>query len=341
MNTGIIYSEKYLEHNLGPTHPEKPMRLKAIMNSLNENKTLNEKIQIISPTPADTDLIELAHTPQYIEKVREHSKTGRMIDLDTPINEKTFDLALLAAGGTMGLSEKVENGEFDNGFALVRPPGHHATRDKGGGFCYFNNLAIAGKKLLKDSDVEKILIFDFDSHHGNGTQDIFFEQNDVLYLSFHQSGQTLYPGTGFPKEVGKGEGEGYNVNVPFSPGSSDEHYAAALEEFFIPISEEFEPDIILVSAGFDPHKADHLTQLELSTDGFGMLGKAAINQAEKLCDGKILFTLEGGYAIQEEAESVMKIFESMIDPKPPDLDIGEEDYSFEEVKRAIKPYWDV
>lgn len=341
MNTGIIYSEKYLEHDVGTAHPEKPMRLEAIMDSLNENESLLKKLQIITPTPAETEEINLAHTSSYIEKVREHSETGRMIDLDTPIDEKTFDLALLSAGGTIDLSEKVENGELDNGFALVRPPGHHATRNKGGGFCYFNNIAIAGKKLLKDTDIEKILIFDFDSHHGNGTQDIFYEQSDVLYFSLHQSGQTLYPGTGFPKEIGKGQGEGYNINVPFSPRSSDPHYAAALKKFFLPISEQYDPDIIMVSAGFDPHKADHLTQLEVSSNGFGMLGRAAINQAEKLCDGKVLFTLEGGYAIQEEAKSVMKIFKSLINPKPPDLEIGEKDYSFEEVKKAIEPYWDV
>ncbi len=341
MNTGIIYSEKYLDHDIGPGHPEKPERLKAIMDSLNKNKKLLEKIQIIDPTPAEIEEINLAHTSSYIEKVREHSKTGRMIDLDTPINKNTFDLALLSAGGTIDLSKKVEDGELDNGFALVRPPGHHATRNKGGGFCYFNNIAIAGKKLLEESSVEKIMIFDFDSHHGNGTQDIFYEQSDVLYMSFHQSGQTLYPGTGFPKEVGRGDGEGYTVNVPFSPGSSDQDYAAALKEFFLPISEQYEPDIILVSAGFDPHKADTLTQLEVSSDGFGMLGSVAINQAEKLCDGKIFFTLEGGYAIQEEADSKMKIFESMTDPKPTDLEVGEGDYGFRETKKAIQSYWDI
>ncbi len=341
MNTGIIYSEKYLEHDVGPSHPEKPMRLKAIMDSLKENKSLLKKINIIKPTSAEIGEINLTHTSDYIEKVREHSRTGQMIDLDTPINENTFDLALLAAGGTIDLSELVERGELDNGFALVRPPGHHATKDKGGGFCYFNNIAIAAKKLLSENKVEKILIFDFDSHHGNGTQDIFYNKSDVLYLSFHQSGQTLYPGTGFPNEVGEDEGEGYTVNIPFSPGSSDQHYARALKDFFLPISEQYNPDLIMVSAGFDPHESDPLTQLKLSSNGFGMLGNTAINQASKLCGGKILFTLEGGYAVQKVAESALKILESLTNPKAPNLDKVEEDYEFREAKKAISPYWNI
>lgn len=341
METGIIYSERYLEHDLGPKHPEKPERLRSIIKSLKENKQLFEKVQMITPTPASKEDIELVHDRSYIEKVKNSSKSGKMLDLDTPTNPNTYELALLSAGGTLVMSEKIVEGELDNGFALVRPPGHHATRDSGGGFCYFNNIAIAAKNHLNKGDVERVLIFDFDSHHGNGTQDIFYRESNVLYVSFHQNGRTLYPGSGFPGEIGEDGGEGYTVNVPFSPGSTDENYAAALQEFLIPLSEQFDPDLILVSAGLDPHSEDPLTQLRLSSEGFEWLAKTAINQAEKLCRGKIGFVLEGGYAIEAATESTLKIIDSLANPEPPNLPVGKKKKSFRDVKKALGPYWKI
>ncbi len=341
MKSGVAYSEKYLEHELTPDHPENPERLRAIMDSLQKRKDLLEEIEIFEPSKATEKDIELVHDPDYVSKVKEYSESGGSIDLDTPVNKKTFELALLAAGGTMGLAEKIAKKEFKNGFALIRPPGHHAKKGKGGGFCFFNNIAIAAKKLLKEKLAEKILIFDFDSHHGNGTQDIFYNDKNVLYLSFHQDGKTLYPGTGFPKEVGGPKAEGYNINIPFTPGSSDKHFTEALKRFFLPISEQFKPDMILVSAGFDPHSNDNLTGLELSSKAFEMLGNVAINQAKKLCEGKIMFTLEGGYSIDSQAKSTMKIFEQLINPTQIDLGKGMPDYNFNEIEKAIKPYWDI
>jgi len=341
METGVIYSEKYLEHELTPGHPENPERLRAIMNAIQQRKDLLKKIKILDASKASEEDIELVHDSDYIAKVKEYSETGERIDLDTPMNEKTFELALLAAGGTEELAMRIAEQEFKNGFALIRPPGHHATRGKGGGFCFFNNIAIAAAKLIENHFAEKILIFDFDSHHGNGTQDIFYNRNDVLYISFHQDGKTLYPGTGFPEEVGSSEGEGYNINIPFTPGSSDKHFAEALRRFFIPISEQFEPDMILVSAGFDPHSNDNLTKLDLTSEAFEMLGNTAINQAKKLCGGKIMFTLEGGYAIESQAESAIKIFERLTDPHPLDLGKGMPDYNFNEIEKSIKPYWEI
>lgn len=341
MKSGVVYSEKYLEHELTPGHPENPERLRAIMDTLQERKDLLDEIEIFEPSKAAEEDIELVHDPKYVEKVKEYSKTGERIDLDTPVNEKTFKLALLAAGGTEKLAEKIAKKEFKNGFALIRPPGHHATKGKGGGFCFFNNIAVAAAKLLKEKLAEKILIFDFDSHHGNGTQDIFYNNENVLYLSFHQDGKTLYPGTGFPEEVGGPDAEGQNINIPFTPGSSDKHFAEALKRFFLPISEQFEPDMILVSAGFDPHSNDDLTGLDLSSKAFEMLGNAAINQAKKLCEGKIMFTLEGGYSIESQAESTMRIFERLTNPQPIDLGKGMPDYNFNEIEKAIGPYWDI
>lgn len=340
METGIVYSEKFLEHDLGPGHPERPERLESIVESLEENSLL-EKTQMVEPRRAGVEDIELAHEPSYVKKIKKLSKSGKMLDLDTPINRNTFDLALLAAGGTIRLGRKITEGKLDNGFALVRPPGHHASRRRGGGFCYFNNLAIAASKLLEEDKVERVLIFDFDAHHGNGTQDIFYSKSDALYLSFHQSGRTLYPGTGFPEEVGDGNGEGYTVNVPLPPGSSDGNYVAALREFLVPLSEQFDPDLIMVSAGLDPHKQDPLTQLQLSTKGFRWIAGTAIEQAEKLCNDKITFVLEGGYATDAAAKSALKVAESLVAGGMPNLPEGEAVSIFEEVRSSLNPYWEV
>lgn len=341
MKTGIAYSERYLEHELGPRHPEKPERLRSIMEALMGNDLLSDGVDMIEPEPASVEDIELAHEPSYVEEIRRLSEEGGRVDLDTPINKDTYELALLAAGGTVDLAERVLEGEVRNGFALVRPPGHHATRSKGGGFCYFNNIAIATRKALLRDGIDRVLIFDFDSHHGNGTQDIFYSDDKVLYMSFHQDGKTLYPGTGFPEEVGEGDGEGFTVNVPFPPGSTNRNYVAALREFLVPISEQFDPDLIMSSAGFDPHVKDPLTQLEVSTMGFEWLGRSAIKQANDLCDGRIGFVLEGGYAIEASTDSALRIIKSLIDLEPPELPEGREVSSFQEVREALGPYWDI
>lgn len=340
MTTGIAFSEKYLEHDLGPTHPERPQRLKAIMDSLKGNSSLFKGIQLVEPSPATVGDIELVHDPSHVKKIRELSETGRMVDLDTPVKSNTYDLALLSAGGTIRLGQNIVSGEVENGFALVRPPGHHATRKEAGGFCYFNNIAIASRKLLKETDVDRVLIFDFDAHHGNGTQDIFYTDDDVLYMSFHQNGNTLYPGSGFPEEVGEGGGQGFTVNVPFPPGSDDGNYAAALGEFLIPLSESFDPDLIMVSAGFDPHAQDPLTQLKLSADAFEWMAKAAVNQAEKLCGGRISFVLEGGYSISASSEAAMKVLEALVYRESLELPEGERLPIFDKVKEALSSYWD-
>lgn len=341
MKTGVIYSERYLEHDLGPGHPETPDRLKSILKALENSKSLRGRLNFIDPDPATREEIGLAHDESYVKEIERLSESGQMVDLDTPINQKTFELALLSAGGTIDEAQGINDKNIDNGFALVRPPGHHATRNSGGGFCYYNNIAIASRKLLEGKDADRVMIFDFDAHHGNGTQDIFYSDNNVLYHSFHQDGHTIYPGTGFPEEVGEGEGEGYTANVPMPPGSSDKNYVSALREFFIPLSEQFNPDLIMVSAGFDPHKRDPLTHLRLSTQGFGYLAGIAVEQARKLCDGKIGFVLEGGYAINESAKSALEIFKQLVGDAPPELPPGEEASSFGEVKEALSPYWDL
>lgn len=339
MKTGLVYSKKYLEHDLGPGHPEKPARLRSIMDSLKKDEELLKKVEIFDPTPATVDDIELAHDCKYVKEIERLSEEEEMVDLDTPVRSNTYELALLAAGGTIDLSQKTADKKFKNGFALVRPPGHHATKNEGGGFCYFNNIAIAARKLLKREEINKVMIFDIDAHHGNGTQDIFFGDSDVLYLSFHQSGKTIYPGTGSPSEIGSGEGKGYTVNVPFPLGSTDENYAEALKEIMIPISKQFNPDIFMVSTGLDAHSKDPLTKLKLSSDGYAMLAKTAISQAKELSAGKINFVLEGGYSIVEASRSAIKIIEKLTEARSSSIPKGEHCEIFEVVKDNLSPYW--
>ena len=317
MVTGLIYSEKYLEHDLGTGHPERPERLEAIVKALKAaNYWDDPKTKVIDPSPTTPERIELVHDREHVELVRRLSSSGRALDLDTPTRTNTFDLALLAAGGTIQAGEEVTEGKLTNAFALIRPPGHHASRAKGGGFCYFNNIAIMSEVLKRERNIRKIFILDFDAHHGNGTQDIFYEDPSVLYMSLHQDGRTLYPGTGFVEEIGAGEGEGYNVNIPLPPGSTDEDYAGAIRELFVPLTEAFKPELIAVSAGFDAYAQDPLTQLQLSTNAYGWLARYVVKQAEKLCGGRTVFVLEGGYDLDAVAGSVVKIVKVLTGERP-------------------------
>lgn len=309
MTTALIYSERFIEHDLGKGHPERPERLMAIVKELKQNKLWNSPgAPVVEPEPADRSDIILAHDPDYVSLVEKLSKSGKPIDADTPTNRNTFELALLSAGGAIKAGQMVASGEADQAFGLLRPPGHHASRSKGGGFCYFNNMAIMTRALQRDLGISKVMILDIDAHHGNGTQDIFYEDPSVLFMSFHQ--YPLYPGTGSAGEIGTWDGEGYTVNVPMPPGSGDEEYAAAVDEIFNPVCEQFKPQLIAVSAGFDAHAMDPLTALELSSDAYGWLARAALDQAKRHCGGKVVFLLEGGYDLRYVAVGASNIVQA-------------------------------
>jgi acetoin utilization deacetylase AcuC-like enzyme len=295
MITALVYSEKYLEHDIGWGHPERPERLKALVKELKQKGVWNSpSTPVIEPdSPAKRVDIELVHDPEYVSLVEKLSETSSPIDGDTPTRENTYELALLSAGGAIKASRLTASGEAENAFGFLRPPGHHASRGRGGGFCYFNNIAIMTECLKRDFGFERIFILDLDAHHGNGTQDIFYQDPTVLYMSFHQ--HPLYPGTGFPSETGSGKGRGYTVNVQMPPGSGDGEYAAAVKEIFIPICEQFGPQLLAVSIGFDAHADDPLTGLRLSTQAYGWLAGAVVEEAKRLCGGRVVFLLEGGY----------------------------------------------
>ncbi len=267
MNTGIVYHEDYLRHNTG-YHPERAERLISLMRKLAE-AGITERTKGITPGRASTEQIAYVHTDGYIKKVEAlcHGGGG-MLDPDTPLCSDTYEIALLSAGGVIKAVDEVMANNLKQIFALIRPPGHHATRDRGMGFCIFNNVAIAAEHLKRNYNLNHILIVDLDVHHGNGTQDIFFEDPTVLYFSIHQ--YPHYPGTGWIDEVGKGKGEGFTVNVPFPAGTDDAGYLGALHNILLPIAMDFKPEFVLVSLGFDAHLADPLAAMKVSSSGFGL-----------------------------------------------------------------------
>ncbi len=340
MVTGLVYSEKYLDHNLGDGHPESPARLQSIVGALKEaNLWETTSTRVIEPSPTTPKTITMVHDEEYVELLENLSETGAPIDMDTPTHGRSYELALLAAGGTIDAGKGVAMGKLSNAFALVRPPGHHASRSTGGGFCYFNNIAIMSKVLQSDHKINKIMILDFDAHHGNGTQDIFYEDPSVLYMSIHQDGHTIYPGTGFPEEIGAGNGAGYNVNVAIPPASSDEIYASIMHEIFVPLSEEFKPDFIAVSAGFDAYLEDMLTMLGVSVPAYGWMAQFVKNQADKLCDGRTVFVLEGGYDMMGLGKSVVGIVKVLTGEKVKLPKKPETAPPVKQIKEVLSEYW--
>ena len=322
MTTAYVYDPLYLEHNQ-PMHPESADRLERILRVL-EDEGMLPRLRHLPPRPATEEELLRVHTAGHIEHVRRAVAQGRhYLDPDTYINSHSFDAALLAAGGLVRAVEAVLTGEIDNGFALVRPPGHHATADRSMGFCIFNNVAVAARAALTFPAVERVFIADFDVHHGNGTQDAFASDPAVFYFSTHQ--YPYYPGTGNWDEVGFGDGKGTLLNVPLPPRVGDSGFARIFDELVWPLAERFRPDLILVSAGYDAHWNDPLAQMNLSLAGYAHIAQELVSLARHLCGGRIVFTLEGGYNLEVLAYGVLNTFaallgdEGIVDPIGPTL----------------------
>jgi acetoin utilization deacetylase AcuC-like enzyme len=299
VNTAIYYSPKFLEHKTGPDHPESPHRLQVIIKELNQSRLLNTgNCALIEPKPASSEDLALVHKPDYIKLVQQTcAQGGGILDLgDTVVSSKSCETAFLAAGALVEAVNSVAKGDARNAFALVRPPGHHAGADYAWGFCIFNNIAIAASYLLSRLNFERVLIIDIDAHHGNGTQEIFYNANRVLYVSIHED-PTDFPGTGFEDEVGEGEGIGYTVNVPLPFRSNDEIYIRAFDEIVTPISKQFKPHFILVSAGFDAHYSDPVGALSISMKCYEEIFTKIVTLASQLCEKKLVAALEGGYSL--------------------------------------------
>ena len=309
MDTAYIYDPIYLEHDQ-PSHPENARRLRRILQVL-EDEGMLARLVLLEPRPATPQELERVHAPALIERVRSVAQSGGgNLDPDTYVSPRSFEAALMAAGGLVRGVEAVLAGEIANGFALVRPPGHHATATRSMGFCLFNNVAVAARAALADERVERVFIADFDVHHGNGTQDTFAADPDVFYFSSHQ--YPYYPGSGNWSETGHGPGAGTLLNVPLPAGVGDAGYAQVFAELVWPLAERFRPDLILVSAGYDAHWSDPLAMMSLSLTGYAWMGRELVYMAEQLCGGRILFTLEGGYQLDVLAYGVLDTFYALL-----------------------------
>jgi len=290
----IVYSDKFLEHVQTPTHPESPQRLMAICDSLETNGLWKD---VISPRDATTKELEKVHNHDYLGFLDRFGE--RALTMDTLIHKDTFSIARLAAGGGIMAAETAWETKTPV-MALLRPPGHHSGPAYGMGFCYLNNIAIAAKQML--GRAKKIAIVDFDVHHGNGTQDTFYSDSKVLYISTHQ--RYIFPGTGHPNEVGEGDGEGFNVNIPLNSPAGDASFDLAHKRIVLPILHEYKPEMLLVSIGTDSHYRDQLASLTLSSKGHVEAIAGLLDYAKENCSDRIAFYLEGGYDLEALSEIV-------------------------------------
>ncbi len=301
--TGFLYDERYLLHDTGPNHPESPERLKAIYQGIKQ-AGLIPKLTLIQAMQANLEWVETVHSKNYIQRFEDACRSGSTT-FDFPDNQicaDTFEIAVLAVGGVLKATRQVMTGQIDNAFCAVRPPGHHAERESAMGFCYFNNVAIAARYLQAEWAIQRVGIVDFDVHHGNGTQHIFEEDPTVFYYSIHQHPTFAFPGTGRVFETGNGEGEGSTRNYPVLPGHGDKEYQGLVERDLMPVMEAFSPEAILVSAGFDAHVDDDMSDIQLSTEGYSRIMQRIVALAEHCSNGRLISVLEGGYCIKRLPE---------------------------------------
>jgi len=305
MTTGFIYDDKFLAHDTGVGHPERPARLTAALGELAQ-QAWQPQLQPLNATPADLRWVETTHGLQYIRHASATCAGGASFldSTDVAVSAQSYEVALLAAGAGLTLADALVEKRIDNGFALVRPPGHHAETDMALGFCLFNNVAILARYLQRQHGLDNIAILDWDVHHGNGTQHTFEEDPSVLYVSLHQ--YPYYPGTGGPHETGIGRGRGATLNCPMRAGATDSAYERAFSEQVLPALNQFKPQAILISAGFDAHRDDPLADVQLSTDCYGWMTARVMEVAEQHSGGRVLSLLEGGYHLQRTAECISR-----------------------------------
>jgi acetoin utilization deacetylase AcuC-like enzyme len=290
--TGIAFDPIFLLHDQ-QGHPENAKRLETILSGLKKNE-LFEKLVHLKSRIAIEEEISICHTKEYVEQVKTFSERGGgYFDPDTYANQYSFNAAATAVAGSIDLTKSVINGELKNGFALLRPPGHHALSNRAMGFCLFGNIAIAAKTALKQPGISKVAIVDFDVHQGNGTQALIGDDPNILFISTHQ--YPFYPGTGSVNEIGNGDAKGTVINIPLQQGVGDEGFKIIYKEIILPSLKKFNPDLILVSAGFDAHRDDPLANLNLSLTGYNWISRELIKLSDDICEGKIVFFLEGGY----------------------------------------------
>lgn len=299
---GFFYHPDFLKHVTGSGHPERPERLSHLMQYLLKRPVWNSLVHL-QPQHARTAQLLLVHPEQYVAGIARSCSSGTsMLDQDTRICRDSFDVALLAVGAVVEATEQVVGGQLGAAFCAVRPPGHHAETAKAMGFCLFNNVAIAARHAQQALGVRRVAILDWDVHHGNGTQEIFYEDPTVLYLSVHQ--YPFYPGTGAEHETGHGKGTGFTVNCPMKAGSGDAEYFRAFDERILPAIDRFKPELLIISAGFDAHRDDPLAGMGLTEESFARMTGLVVQTARAHCGGRIVSVLEGGYGLEALAGSV-------------------------------------
>jgi acetoin utilization deacetylase AcuC-like enzyme len=307
--TGYISDPFYLKHKNEP-HPENPGRLNAIQKNIESSKYYNN-LTLIQPRKATIEDIAKIHDTGYIQSVEDSCRNGvRNLDADTVISTDSYQAALLSAGAGLEAVDKILEGTVNNAFCAVRPPGHHAEQNKAMGFCLFNNVGVIARYAQDVKKLEKVFIFDWDVHHGNGTQHSFYKDSSIYYSSIHQ--YPFYPGTGGVDETGTRDGLGSNLNLPMRAYSCDADYINTIEHKLIPVIQKFNPDLIIISAGFDAHENDPLAQINLSTECYGKMTQKLMEIANDVCNGRILSMLEGGYDYSALADSVQLHVETLL-----------------------------
>jgi len=316
--TAILKSDVFLAHDPGFSHVENPSRLEVVYDGLNSFAGMGD-ILFPEPTPATRADLLRVHSPAHVDRIAATAgKAYEVLDADTCTSARSYEAAVLAAGAVVGAARLVAAGEVENGFALVRPPGHHAEKDYAKGFCLFNNVAVAAAYALSELGLKRVMIVDWDLHHGNGSQNSFYQTDQVLYFSTHM--YPYYPGSGALQELGSGRGKGYNVNVPLSGGMNDIAYASIFNEVLAPIARQYQPEMIMVSAGYDIYYGDPLGTMAVTEVGFAYLTRVVKNLAAELCNGRLLLTLEGGYSLTGLRDGVLASLGELADiPGSPEL----------------------
>jgi len=307
MKPGVVIDRRYLDHDMGAWHVESPARIATLLRML--EKAPPVPYRAIAPRPAAEEELAFVHERGYIDLVRSTAGKTVPMDGDTVAGPKTWETALLAAGGFLESLDRIMDGTVRNAISLVRPPGHHAEASRAMGFCFFNNAAIGAEHLIRRHGLHRILIVDWDLHHGNGTEQAFYERRDVLYVSTHQS--PLYPGTGAACFFGHGEGYGYNLNIPLLAGKTDADFLHIFEKILAPVAAGFAPEFILSSAGFDIAAGDPLGGMEITAGGFGLLTAALMAMAELTAKGRLALVLEGGYDLPALRDGVGEVLKAL------------------------------
>jgi acetoin utilization deacetylase AcuC-like enzyme len=333
----LYYDDAMREHDPGRGHPERPDRVVAASDALRDARGVSWR----TPRGATPDEVRRVHTAAHVARVEAHRGQQGSLDPDTAVSPGSVHAAYLAAGAVLSAVDAVMAGEEDLAFALVRPPGHHAEAQAAMGFCLFNNVAIAAEHAIAVHGVQRVLILDWDVHHGNGTQNAFAERDDILFMSLHQF--PFYPGSGAASEKGRGAGLGFTVNVPFPEGCQDSDYRAAFRDVVVPIADQFAPDLVLVSAGFDAHRLDPLAGMCATEEGYADMAAMVRDIATRHAKGRLVLTLEGGYDLNALRRSVRATTDTLTGTAPPGGDAAAQRgaRAIEETREAHRQHWEL